>query len=131
MCLPYFTAHMFSFRISERRKANAYKTALCQSFKETGSCEYGDECCFAHGESELRLPPESLLMNLDLRLKMQCKLHLQAHPKYKTQLCNKFSVNGYCPYGSRCQFIHQKPNETIATKVRHYRFFCLHFLLSY
>ena len=26
---------------------------------------------------------------------------------YKTKLCKKFSANGYCPYGMRCQFIHQ------------------------
>ena len=25
---------------------------------------------------------------------------------YKTKLCKKFSQNGYCPYGSRCQFVH-------------------------
>ena len=26
--------------------------------------------------------------------------------KYKTKLCQKFSEEGYCPYGNRCQFIH-------------------------
>ncbi|KHN81352.1 hypothetical protein Tcan_18154 [Toxocara canis] len=31
------------------------------------------------------------------------------NPKYKTKLCNKFSANGYCPYGERCQFIHEMP----------------------
>ena len=25
---------------------------------------------------------------------------------YKTKLCKKFSQNGYCPYGTRCQFVH-------------------------
>lgn len=25
---------------------------------------------------------------------------------YKTKLCKKFAANGYCPYGMRCQFIH-------------------------
>ena len=25
---------------------------------------------------------------------------------YKTKLCKKYSTNGYCPYGMRCQFIH-------------------------
>ena len=25
---------------------------------------------------------------------------------YKTKLCKKYSANGYCPYGVRCQFIH-------------------------
>ena len=26
---------------------------------------------------------------------------------YKTKLCKKYSTNGYCPYGMRCQFIHE------------------------
>mmetsp|Transcript_41799 Transcript_41799/g.63855 ORF Transcript_41799/g.63855 Transcript_41799/m.63855 type:complete len:92 (-) Transcript_41799:525-800(-) len=30
---------------------------------------------------------------------------------YKTKLCKKFSATGYCPYGIRCQFIHD-PSET-------------------
>ena len=76
----------------EYRKANAYKTALCQAFKETGFCCYGPACRFAHGEHELRLPP-------------------QTHPKFKTQLCNKFALFGKCPYGPRCQFIHQRPSN--------------------
>lgn len=25
---------------------------------------------------------------------------------YKTKMCKKYSMNGYCPYGMRCQFIH-------------------------
>jgi hypothetical protein len=25
---------------------------------------------------------------------------------YKTKLCKKYSTNGYCPYGMKCQFIH-------------------------
>ncbi|KAM3716445.1 mRNA decay activator protein [Dirofilaria immitis] len=82
----------------ERRKKNAYKTSLCRSFRENNTCPYEDECVFAHGEKELRLPP-------------------QAHPKYKTQLCNKFSVWNYCPYGARCQYIHQRVNG-MSTKMK-------------
>jgi hypothetical protein len=26
---------------------------------------------------------------------------------YKTKLCKKYATNGYCPYGMRCQFIHE------------------------
>lgn len=78
----------------ERRKKSAYKTSLCKTFRENKACPYGEECVFAHGESELRLPP-------------------QAHPKYKTKLCNKFSLWNCCPYGARCQFIHQRVNETL------------------
>ena len=29
-------------------------------------------------------------------------------PKYKTELCKKFSDTGMCPYGSKCRFAHGK-----------------------
>ncbi|GMT30982.1 hypothetical protein PFISCL1PPCAC_22279, partial [Pristionchus fissidentatus] len=73
------------------RKEEAFKTALCDAYRKNSECSYGKHCRFAHGEHELRLPPQP---------------RGKAHPKYKTQLCDKFSVVGYCPYGPRCQFIH-------------------------
>ncbi|KAJ2076703.1 hypothetical protein H4R24_005553 [Coemansia sp. RSA 988] len=36
-----------------------YKTRLCQRFAEQGECPYFEKCQFAHGEAELRVPPES------------------------------------------------------------------------
>ncbi|GAA6072420.1 mRNA decay activator protein ZFP36 [Tachysurus ichikawai] len=68
--------------------SNRYKTELCRSFQENGSCKYGNKCQFAHGESELR--------------------GLYRHPKYKTEACRTFYNFGYCPYGSRCHFIHEE-----------------------
>ncbi|CAI2348957.1 unnamed protein product [Caenorhabditis sp. 36 PRJEB53466] len=76
----------------QKRKEEAFKTALCDAFKRTGSCPYGPACRFAHGENELRMPSQP---------------RGKAHPKYKTQLCDKFSTYGQCPYGPRCQFIHK------------------------
>ncbi|KAJ2805185.1 hypothetical protein H4R20_002190 [Coemansia guatemalensis] len=35
-----------------------YKTRLCQRFAEQGECPYFEKCQFAHGEAELRVPPE-------------------------------------------------------------------------
>lgn len=32
---------------------------------------------------------------------------LARHPKYKTELCRTFHAEGYCPYGTRCHFIHE------------------------
>lgn len=29
------------------------------------------------------------------------------HPKYKTQLCKTYHSSGFCPYGPRCNFIHE------------------------
>ena len=63
-----------------------YKTELCRSWEETGTCRYGGKCQFAHSREELR--------------------PVQRHPKYKTELCRTFSNTGTCPYGTRCRFIH-------------------------
>merc|ERR1719397_1290481 len=63
-----------------------FKTEMCRGWMESGSCSYGNSCCFAHGRHELRIKPKR-------------------HWKYKTKLCTKF-LSGYCPYGSRCCFVH-------------------------
>ncbi|OUM62403.1 hypothetical protein PIROE2DRAFT_61919 [Piromyces sp. E2] len=68
------------------KKANLYKTELCRSYEETGSCRYGSKCQFAHSISELR--------------------PVDRHPKYKTEMCKTFWEQGTCPYGKRCCFIH-------------------------
>ena len=39
-----------------------YKTQVCRNFMQTGVCKFQENCCFAHGEHELRnltdpLPP--------------------------------------------------------------------------
>lgn len=74
--------------------AQRYKTELCRSFQENGTCKYGDKCQFAHGHHELR--------------------SMQRHPKYKSELCRTFHAQGYCPYGPRCHFVHEIQNT--ATK---------------
>ncbi|GAA5955461.1 hypothetical protein JCM3765_006786 [Sporobolomyces pararoseus] len=69
------------------RKLELYKTELCRSWEEKGSCRYGFKCQFAHGREEQR--------------------SISRHPKFKSELCRTFAINGSCPYGPRCCFIHQ------------------------
>ncbi|KAF8971501.1 hypothetical protein BDZ97DRAFT_1244871 [Flammula alnicola] len=71
---------------ANNRKLGLYKTELCRSWEEKGTCRYGAKCQFAHGEDELR--------------------KVSRHPKYKTEICKTFWVSGSCPYGKRCCFIH-------------------------
>ncbi|KAM4590571.1 mRNA decay activator protein ZFP36L1 [Fundulus diaphanus] len=66
--------------------SSRYKTELCRTFEESGTCKYGAKCQFAHGLDELR--------------------GLSRHPKYKTEPCRTFHTIGFCPYGARCHFIH-------------------------
>ncbi|CAD8134057.1 unnamed protein product [Paramecium octaurelia] len=73
------------------------KTELCKNFTLTGSCKFGSNCSYAHGQSEL-LP----------------KAHL--HQNYKTKPCKNFLNNGWCNYGSRCQYIHPE-NSLKKTKL--------------
>ncbi|UMM31919.1 hypothetical protein L5515_005926 [Caenorhabditis briggsae] len=82
----------------QKRKDDAFKTALCDSYKRSATCSYGEQCRFAHGVHELRLPQHPRGRN---------------HPKYKTVLCDKFSTTGNCKYGTRCQFIHKIVNPTL------------------
>lgn len=52
---------------ANNRKLGLYKTELCRSWEEKGTCRYGAKCQFAHGEDELR--------------------KVARHPKYKTEIC--------------------------------------------
>jgi hypothetical protein len=68
------------------KKQALYKTEMCRSWEETGTCRYGQKCQFAHSIQELRV--------------------VDRHPKYKTEMCKTFWEKGTCPYGKRCCFIH-------------------------
>ena len=70
-----------------------WKTEICHYWEMYGECKYGDNCAFAHGDSELK----------------QRKLTFN----YKTKPCKQFFEIGYCSYGSRCQFSHKKEDLKI------------------
>lgn len=76
--------------------AQRYKTELCRSFQENGTCKYGEKCQFAHGHHELR--------------------SMMRHPKYKSELCRTFHAQGYCPYGPRCHFVHEIKPDTVQSR---------------
>ena len=65
-----------------------WKTEICRYWEMYGECKYGENCAFAHGDSELK----------------QRKMTFN----YKTKPCKQFFELGYCSYGSRCQFSHKK-----------------------
>ncbi|VDM47826.1 unnamed protein product [Toxocara canis] len=83
-------------------KPDSYKTVLfdrfiivmCQAWLENNRCNFAENCRFAHGEEELR----------------PCKIPIK-NAKYKTKLCDKYTVTGLCPYGNRCLFIHPDADD--------------------
>ena len=81
---------LVQFQFSEK-----YKTEICKNFEQTKSCKFGDNCCFAHGESELRSK-------------------LVSNEFYKTKVCRHFEHVGFCPYGQRCQYFHFQNNRVFS-----------------
>ena len=65
-----------------------WKTEICRNWEMYGECRYGNNCAFAHGDSELK----------------ERKLSFN----YKTKPCRQFFELGYCTYGIRCQFSHKR-----------------------
>jgi len=69
---------------------DTYKTVMCRAWLASRYCRFEGRCRFAHGLEELRAAP-----NQDVD-----------PAKYKSRLCDKYTLEGICPYGSRCLFIH-------------------------
>ena len=110
---------------ANNRKLGLYKTELCRSWEEKGSCRYGAKCQFAHGEEELRkvqrhpkvcrpfLCIAKVSLTCDLLEPVQNR-DMQSRwssgrPKYcrnSLSFAQTFWVSGSCPYGKRCCFIH-------------------------
>jgi len=63
------------------------KTELCKNYELYHDCYYKDQCCFAHGEDELR---ENLIFS-----------------SYKTKMCKSFQENYICNFGIRCSYKHK------------------------
>ena len=79
---------------ANNRKLGLYKTELCRSWEEKGSCRYGAKCQFAHGEEELRkvqrhpkvrtivhVSSASFVLVSDV---LPC---VSPMPQYKTEIC--------------------------------------------
>ncbi|CAD5208186.1 unnamed protein product [Bursaphelenchus xylophilus] len=69
----------------ENKLPRRFKTVLCKHFM-AGECRDGDDCKYAHGEEELRVP--------------------ELPKNYKTRPCVNFMLKNYCPLGKKCDFIH-------------------------
>jgi len=96
-----------------------YKTRLC-SFFPAGSCRDGPLCNYAHGEHDLRRPPDfectsvcPLLLRDGRCTRHDCRYahqssELRTSPvMLKTKMC-KFFLNGLCVVGEACRFAHSR-----------------------
>jgi hypothetical protein len=88
----------------------SYKGRHCKKFFTEEGCPYGDNCTFLHDEQSkdresvaISLGPGSggggygECANGGSNLKPS---------NWKTRICNKWELTGYCPFGSKCHFAH-------------------------
>ncbi|GMS84674.1 hypothetical protein PENTCL1PPCAC_6849, partial [Pristionchus entomophagus] len=87
-----------------QREFSTRKTSMCRAWQETGRCNYGIKCKFAHGESELR------------RVERDNGNGEKSSIRFRTMPCLKFKILGTCPYADRCTYQHG-PSVDIETLI--------------
>ncbi|KAH0970374.1 hypothetical protein GBA52_022530 [Prunus armeniaca] len=89
-----------------------YKTRLCVNFK-TGMCRNGENCNYAHGIEDIRHPPPNWQELVSVREEDRPPLSGNWDDDQKIihrmKLCKKFYNGEECPYGDRCNFLHEDP----------------------
>ncbi|KAJ6792100.1 zinc finger CCCH domain-containing protein 56-like [Iris pallida] len=87
----------------------SYKSRHCKKFYTEEGCPYGDMCTFLHDEqSKAR---ESVAISLSptvggVGYGAGANGTSQKPSNWKTRICNKWEMTGYCPFGSKCHFAH-------------------------
>ncbi|XP_018487202.1 zinc finger CCCH domain-containing protein 39 [Raphanus sativus] len=104
-----------------------YKTRMCVKFK-SGACRNGELCNFAHGMEDLRQPPSNWQEIVGPPVQDREKDRERERERerlssvssagdsnweddqkiiLRMKLCRKFCFGEECPYGDRCNFIHE------------------------
>ena len=91
-----------------------FKTRICAKFK-LGQCRNGENCNFAHGMEDMRQPPPNWqeLVNGGSREEDRGANTWDDDQRiiHKMKLCKKFYNGEECPYGDRCNFLHEDPKK--------------------
>lgn len=86
------------------RAALLRRTRLCASFRDNGTCGYGNECVFAHGSSQLRcrpvqvVGPRASIWNPSTSMR----------GNMFSRMCDKIVRGKTCYHGDACFFAHDK-----------------------
>lgn len=90
-----------------------YKTRVCAKFK-LGLCRNGEMCKFAHGVEDLRQPPpnwQELVNGRGDEDRGMGNWDDEQRIALKMKLCKRFSNGEVCPYGEKCNFLHDDPKR--------------------
>ncbi|GMI88597.1 hypothetical protein like AT3G19360 [Hibiscus trionum] len=93
-----------------------FKTRMCAKFR-LGTCRNGEGCNFAHGIEDLRQPPPNWQELVgggggrDEEQRPPGNWDNDQKIIHRMKLCKKFSNGEECPYGDRCNFLHEAPSK--------------------
>ncbi|XP_021895156.1 zinc finger CCCH domain-containing protein 39, partial [Carica papaya] len=88
-----------------------FKTRVCAKFR-AGNCRNGENCNFAHGVEDLRQPPPNWQELVGARgdeERSSGNWEDDQRIIHRMKLCKKFYNGEECPYGERCNFLHEDP----------------------
>ncbi|KFK36449.1 hypothetical protein AALP_AA4G125900 [Arabis alpina] len=87
-----------------------YKGRHCKKFYGGEGCTYGESCTFVHDEASRNR--ESFVISLGSRGGYGAAsdggnvVQIVKPSNWKTRICNKWEITGYCPFGANCHFAH-------------------------
>lgn len=91
-----------------------FKTRICEKFIQ-GTCPYGSNCNFAHGAEEVRKPPpnwkEIVASHGGDDRGAGNWVDQQRNIINRLRICRKFYFGEGCPYGEKCNFLHEDPER--------------------
>jgi hypothetical protein len=88
------------------KKNPFFKTIMCKSLAE---CQYGENCVYAHSQSEVRPMQASGFTAGPGSFGMMAGMGVPGGVQksgYKSSLCKNFMEGGECSYGPKCNFAH-------------------------
>ncbi|KAJ0239999.1 Zinc finger CCCH domain-containing protein 28 [Hirschfeldia incana] len=81
-----------------------YKGRHCRKFNSGEGCPYGESCTFLH--DEVSRNRESFAISVGHRGYGDGGNVVVVAPNWKTKICNKWEMSGFCPFGTNCRFAH-------------------------
>ncbi|CAN7105906.1 hypothetical protein HID58_018841 [Brassica napus] len=90
----------------------SFKGRHCKKFYTEEGCPYGESCSFMHDEASRNRESVAISLgpagygNSNLLVLGGIGIQIVKPSNWKTRICNKWEITGYCPFGAKCHFAH-------------------------
>ncbi|GKV10678.1 hypothetical protein SLEP1_g22008 [Rubroshorea leprosula] len=84
----------------------SYKWRHCKKFYTEEGCPYGDSCTFLHDEQSKNRESVAISLGPGGYGGGGGNGSNSKPSNWKTRICNKWELTGYCPFGNKCHFAH-------------------------